>query len=192
VAWQVKFETKIYHMNVNDKGEICVPELKDNWSPALTMVQSKLLPKISTPGLLAHFSRLAVIGLITKLMKEPETENPLNSEIAQLYKGDKKKHDETAARFAATRVADRRSSCPLVWCLQLGREVRSMSDAGRSVLSGSVRCANTLISTRFQCCLFAMLISLHSAGACCTQVPQSCHNFAACSRNLARRTAATV
>jgi len=77
---KVKFETKIYHMNVkSDTGEICLPELKDAWSPGLTM--PKIIEKILT------------------LLKTPETENPLESEVAQLYKSDRKKHDETAGAW---------------------------------------------------------------------------------------------
>ena len=36
-APKVKFGTKILHFRVNDKGGICLPVLKDNWSPALTI-----------------------------------------------------------------------------------------------------------------------------------------------------------
>eukprot|EP01084_Bolivina_argentea_P003754 7073_1 len=36
---KVKFLTKVYHCNVNDKGGICLDILKDNWSPAIKISQ---------------------------------------------------------------------------------------------------------------------------------------------------------
>lgn len=37
---KIKFSTNIYHMNITEKGEICLDILKDKWSPALSVKKS--------------------------------------------------------------------------------------------------------------------------------------------------------
>jgi len=76
---KISFETKIYHMNINDKGEICLRMLKDDWSPAYDL--QKVLKKL-------------VDMLIT-----PNQEEPLVTEIAHLYVSNQKEHDKKAAEF---------------------------------------------------------------------------------------------
>eukprot|EP01084_Bolivina_argentea_P277485 473734_1 len=74
-----KFETKIFHMQVNDKGGIKLNVLYDKWSPALNA--SKIL--------------LSIRSMLT----DPDINNPLVKNIAELYKNDRILHDSIAREW---------------------------------------------------------------------------------------------
>lgn len=75
---KVTCETKIYHPNINLEGNVCLNILREDWKPVLDI-------------------NSVIYGLIY-LFYEPNPDDPLNHEAAELFRNDRKRFESSVQR----------------------------------------------------------------------------------------------
>ncbi|KAH9162100.1 ubiquitin-conjugating enzyme/RWD-like protein [Lactarius sanguifluus] len=78
-APKVLFLTRIYHMNISEKGNVCIDILKNNWSPALSIFK--------------------VVLSLSSLLTDPNPSDPLVPSIATEFLRKRPTHDQTARHW---------------------------------------------------------------------------------------------
>ncbi|KAF8785221.1 ubiquitin-conjugating enzyme E2 L3-like [Argiope bruennichi] len=77
---KITFKTKIYHPNIDEKGQVCLEIIStENWKPATKTDQ--------------------VIQALVALVNDPEPAHPLRADLAEEYTKDKKKFFRNAEDF---------------------------------------------------------------------------------------------
>ncbi|KRZ14210.1 Ubiquitin-conjugating enzyme E2 L3, partial [Trichinella zimbabwensis] len=77
---KISFLTKIYHPNVDEKGQLCLPLiLPENWKPATKTEH--------------------IIDSLISLVNQPEPEHSLRTELAEEYTKDRKKFMKNAEEY---------------------------------------------------------------------------------------------
>ncbi|CCI41231.1 hypothetical protein ABG067_000362 [Albugo candida] len=79
-APKLKFATRVYHPNIKTQtGEICADIINENWSPTLNV--------------------LYCLTAIMQILEHPNTDNPLEPEIAKLLQDERQEFEKTAMEW---------------------------------------------------------------------------------------------
>lgn len=75
---KLKCETSVYHPNIDKNGNVCLNILREDWKPVLTIN--------------------AIIYGLLHLFYEPNPEDPLNTEAAEVLKNDRRQFEMNVRR----------------------------------------------------------------------------------------------
>mmetsp|Transcript_58245 Transcript_58245/g.96567 ORF Transcript_58245/g.96567 Transcript_58245/m.96567 type:complete len:155 (+) Transcript_58245:55-519(+) len=79
-APELKFQTKVYHPSVkSDDGTVCPEVIGKDWAPTLNV--------------------LYILETLIGMLQNPESDSPLEPEIAEILVKDKKKFEKTAKQW---------------------------------------------------------------------------------------------
>ena len=97
-APQIRFVTPIYHCNISSDGNICMPELTDQWSPALSV---------------AH-----LLCGIEALLLHPNADDPLDCIKAQILRDERAEYMSNARGHTKMYASEPRESLMETYQLQ--------------------------------------------------------------------------
>lgn len=107
---KICFKTKIYHPNIDEKGQVCLPIISaENWKPATKTDQGvcfwfciqKLIIFFYIPEnkIVILSLLIPVLNALIAMVNDPEPDHPLRGDLAEELMKDRKKFFKNAEEF---------------------------------------------------------------------------------------------
>ncbi|XP_018318946.1 ubiquitin-conjugating enzyme E2 L3 isoform X1 [Agrilus planipennis] len=90
---KINFKTKIYHPNIDEKGQVCLPIIAaENWKPATRTDQ--------------------VIQTLIALVQDPDPDTPIRTDVVEEFIRDRKKFMKNAEEYTIRHALPRPEELP--------------------------------------------------------------------------------